>query len=363
MPEPFKLLIDAGAIARIAEGCARVAPGFDRARLLAAAPGLAPLELKDRVRHVAAALRAALPAAWPEAAAVLVAALPPPLPDDTEVSSGFWLWPVLQVVEDFGADDPQVSLPALREMTRRFSAEFAVRPLLERHPTEAWAAVDAWASDADPHVRRLASEGTRPRLPWGRQLRDAVADPSRGLAVIERLVDDPSAYVRRSVANHLGDVAKDHPAVAIATAARWLANRPDRLPLVRHGLRDRLKRGDADALAAVGTPPAHVDVRDLAARPAVAHSGDRVEITATLTARDACEVRVDVVWAWPGARGGWSSKTFRGGQRRLEAGASWPFRYALSLRPATTRPLRPGPQRVWLRILGVDTAPTSFELR
>lgn len=359
MAEPFKNLVSTDAVAGIARAVAAVRPDFDAERFVAdASRGLEPLELKARVKHVAGVLRRHLPADWRAAVATLVAALPPPLPRDTEVSAGFFLWPLLQVVEDHGAEDPEASLPALREMTRRFSAEFAIRPLLRQHPAKTAAALDAWVDDPDPHVRRLVSEGTRPRLPWGQRLPASILDPRPGLARIERLLDDPSDYVRRSVANHLGDVAKDHPDLAVATARRWL-ERPARLPLVRHGLRDLLKKGHPDALALFGAG-ASLEVLEMACPKAV-KVGEPIEMVARLRALSQGEGRVDVVWRWPGARG-WSSKVFVGETRSLMPGETWDFRWRLSTRPVTTRPTRLGDHQLLLRVNGGDQAPLGFVL-
>ena len=363
MGEPFKNLIDPRAVMAIGDSVGRVHPAFDGATFAArATEGLEALELKARVRHIAAALRAGLPRAWPEAAAILVAALPPPLPDESGVSGGFHLWPLLQVVEAYGVDEPDVSLPALREMTRRFSAEFAVRPYLVRHPVVTGAALDQWVTDPDVHVRRLVSEGTRPRLPWGEQLRAAVVDPRAGLARVERLVDDPSAYVRRSVANHLGDVAKDHVGLAVATAARWLRADGSRRPLVLHALRTPLKRGDAEALGLLGFHPAPVVMTDARVDPELVAEGDTVVVCATIRAEAAMTLRVDVRWQWSGARG-WAGRTFHGGSRTLAAGEAWTYRYRWSTRSVTTRRPSEGEHRVVLRVQGIDQPPMSFRFR
>lgn len=362
MAEPFKELVGPGSVATLAEAVQRAWPPFDAAGFQAAAlSGLGALELKARVRHVAAALRARLPSAWPEAAAVLVAAAPPPLPDYTGVSAMFGFWPALQVVEDFGAEDWRTSLPALAELTRRFSAEFAIRPLIARWPAEVMEVLLGWTADADPHVRRLVSEGTRSRLPWGARLRSLA--PGDTIPLLDRLVDDPSAYVRRSVANHLGDLAKDEPALARATAARWLAERDDRREVVRHGLRALLKAGDIEAMALLGQASRPVRVEALALATAVVVVGDVVELTARLSVDEATEVRADVLWQWPGARGGWSSKVLRVGDRSLGPGEVWALRFRLSTRPVTTRPVRLGEHRLTLRVQGVDRAPLTFELR
>lgn len=363
MAEPFKERVNAEAVGRIAAGVSAVWPAFSAEAFVAAVvPALAALELKDRVALVADALAARLPRPFPEALRVLVAALPD-APDGAEdVGGGMWLWPVLTVVERHGVGEPEASLAALREMTSRFSAEFAVRPILVAHPALAYATFAAWAADPNVHVRRLVSEGSRPRLPWGQRLPAAVSDPTRGLALIERLVDDPAPYVRRSVANHLGDVAKDHPERAVAVAQAWIAANPSRAAVARHGLRDLLKKGHAGALALFGEGGGGVRVSGLRVTPAEAAAGGKVEVRAEIEAVTAGAVRVDVVWRWPGARGGTGGKTFRGAVRQLAGGETWSFRSTLSLRPVSTRPLRPGEQQVWLRVGGEDVGPAGFRL-
>lgn len=374
MAEPFKNLVDARAVSALAAHISKVYPGFPASTFEAAAlDGLEPLELKDRVRHVAAALRAALPEEWSAALKVLVEALPPWQAPEQGLSAGFAWWPVLQVVEKYGEEygaDAQVpllrpTLAAIHDLTSRFSAEFAIRPYLVAHPEQTWATLAAWVDDPDPHVRRLVSEGSRSRLPWGKRLVDSVRDPSRGLALLDRLVDDPSPYVRRSVANHLGDVAKDHPDLAIAVARRWMQERPDRperIATARHGLRTLLKAGHPDALALFGHGDAHVHVEALRVTPESVVVGEKVEVTARLRVDEPAHVRVDVVWSWPGSRG-WASKTFRGGDKQLAPEDLWEFRYRLGTAPVTTRPTRPGTHRITLRVLGTDVGPVEFVLR
>jgi 3-methyladenine DNA glycosylase AlkC len=337
-------------------------PAFDADAFLrdalVADGGLEPLELRDRVRHLARHLRAHLPP-FPEALRALVALRPADAADRTD--GAFLAWPVLHAIEDGGLDHPIESLDALAALTGWFSAEFAVRPYLVRHPELAWATLERWAGSPDPHLRRLASEGSRPRLPWATRLPSD--DPQLGLALLRRLVDDPDAYVRRSVANHLGDVAKDHPALAVDTARAWLAERADRRPLVRHGLRDLLKRGHAEALALFDEGGVAVDVRDLTLTPTELAVGEEITLTATLSARSPGKVRVDVVWSWPSARGGWSSKTFVGAVRALQLEEPWRWVKTLRTAPVSTRPTRPGVHRLTLRVQGRDVASATFTLR
>jgi 3-methyladenine DNA glycosylase AlkC len=149
-----------------------------------------------------------------------------------------------------GGKDPfEVSMRAQYEITRRFTAEFSMRPFLVRWPGRTLERLMEWTRDPDPHVRRLCSEGSRPRLPWAMRIPSLVRDPSPTLPILEALRDDPDLYVRRSVANHLGDIAKDHPELAFGICERWVegASR-ERRWMIRHAVRLPAKKGVAAAL-------------------------------------------------------------------------------------------------------------------
>ena len=151
---------------------------------------------------------------------------------------GWVVWPLTDWVARCGLHQPDRALDALHAMTQRFTAEWAVRPFIERHPERTWARLAAWCEDPSAHVRRLASEGSRPRLPWGRQLQGLIRDPAPTLPLLARLQDDPSAYVRRSVANHLNDISRDHPEQLL----RWLQAHLPQAPAPRRALLRRAGR-------------------------------------------------------------------------------------------------------------------------
>ncbi len=140
-------------------------------------------------------------------------------------------------------------MKAQYELTRRFSAEFSIRPFLIRWPERTLAQLQQWTTDPDPHVRRLCSEGTRPRLPWAQRIPGFVRDPRPALPILEALKDDPELYVRRSVANHLGDIAKDHPSLVFDLCTRWTEDAdPARKWLIRHAVRHPARQGVKAAL-------------------------------------------------------------------------------------------------------------------
>jgi 3-methyladenine DNA glycosylase AlkC len=217
--------------------------GFDAPRFEAlASKDLDALEFKARALHLASALEATLPQDFEHAAQVIEASLRPPGIDDelAVLRTGDAGWPAGwcghgEFVVRRGMSTPQRALQLLHALTQRHTAEWAIRPFIEQHPQIAFATLMTWASDPSAHVRRLASEGSRPRLPWGLQLKGLIADPSPTLPLLRALQDDPSDYVRRSVANHLNDIAKDHPALVL----QWLREHlptatPQRRALLKH---------------------------------------------------------------------------------------------------------------------------------
>jgi 3-methyladenine DNA glycosylase AlkC len=217
------------------------------------------LAILDRGRHLATVLRRHLPPRYEEAVDVLIRSLTPPLPRTERLGLGvFFYLPHVSFVAAYGLDpehnggrDPfEASMRAQYELTRRFSAEFSMRPFLIRWPGRTLARLLEWTRDPDPHVRRLCSEGARPRLPWAMRIPAFVADPRPVLPILEALKDDPSPYVRRSVANHLGDIAKDHPELAYALCDRWLEGASEeRRWVIRHAVRLPAKKGIQRALA------------------------------------------------------------------------------------------------------------------
>ena len=245
---PLERLFDARAVELIAAAFAAVHPAFNRPRF-ARACALDGLKLMQRADRIADALAVELPPAT--ALDALVAALGPPL--TATAGNGlapFFYLPWSAFIARHGGGNLPAALSACRELTRRFTAEFAIRPLLIARQDAVLTMLASWTGDPDQHVRRLVSEGTRPRLPWGIRLPALQRDPSPVLPLLDALVDDDALYVRRSVANHVGDIAKDQPAIAEQVCRRWLAQpTPMRRWVVRHALRLPARQGAAWAQA------------------------------------------------------------------------------------------------------------------
>ncbi|WP_282942855.1 DNA alkylation repair protein [Paenibacillus sp. RC67] len=210
-----------------------------------------PLELKARVRLIAGELHRTLPLDYPDQMGILLNILGPENEREQGMfTEGYFLMPIAYFVEQYGLNHFRISMDALYEITKRHTSEYAIRPYLLHHSAECLETLSTWAFDPNSHVRRLVSEGTRPRLPWAKRIEVLNGDPLQNLALLEPLLDDRSDYVRKSVANHLNDLTKDYKQITI----HWMANKlsdgwEHGSSVVRHALRSLIKSGDPDALA------------------------------------------------------------------------------------------------------------------
>lgn len=375
MAEPLKHLLNDTVPVRIAAMVRRAWPRFDTAAFLRQIePGYASLELMARGQRIAQALQAHLPHDVPRALGVLVESMDPPMGIDAAGEpdagnrpySAFLYLPHSIYIGTHGLPHFEAAMAAQHALTQRFTAEFCIRPYLLHHQQATLARLREWAHDDNAHVRRLVSEGTRPRLPWAPRLPAFQANPQLALPLLDVLKDDPSSYVRRSVANHLGDIAKDHPDLAVGTARTWLQGAPAaREALVRHGLRFLIKRGDAAALDALGVGHAvALDVRAARVLPARARIGDKVRIEAELHNPTAEPQRVlaDLKVHYVKAHGGSAPKVFKLQTLDIAPGATVAVGKTLSLQQMTTRTHYPGAHPVELVLNGRPQPLGQFQL-
>src|SRR4051812_23386590 len=342
MGEPLKNHYGPDIPRRIGGMIAEAWPAFDKKSFIAdALRGYEPLELKQRAHHIAKALRTHLPKDFPAAVEILLSSLGPAL-EGTESfgMAPFTYFPHLIFVAEHGLDHFEESMRAQHALTQRFSAEFSIRAFLQHDEARTLARLRAWASDSNPHVRRLVSEGTRPRLPWAGRLRSFMRDPAPVLALLELLKDDAELYVRRSVANNLNDIGKDHPKILTKVAKEWLRDAtPERQWVVRHALRSAVKRGDPGALDAMGYgKTANVSVGNVAI-PKRAPMGGSVTIAFDLTNRSKQQqhVLVDFRIHYVKSNGKASAKVFKLKELDLAPRETVSLSKKVSLKEMTTR--------------------------
>lgn len=328
---------------------------------------LPELELKARIAWIAECLCAGLPPGLPEAAPILRAALPPPLdPTRTDDDFGrFIIAPLGEVVVALGLEDqPDLSLDLLEEITQRFSMEMSIRAFLIRWPDKVLARMEHWVGHPNYHVRRLVSEGTRPKLPWAQSIG---LPPDRALPLLDRLHADPTRYVTRSVANHLNDVTKIDAAMALDRIDAWRAEArqvPKELGwMTSHALRGLVKAGDPRALALVGfDPQARITLADFHI-PATARIGDTIEIRATLEGSADAGALVDYIFWRTRSNGQLAPKVHKLKKLRLMAGAPTTVAKRHHLKgDATTYRLYPGRHRISLQVNGRILAEAEFDL-
>jgi 3-methyladenine DNA glycosylase AlkC len=301
-------------------------------------------ELKQRMWHISQVLHRYLPADFATALEILHRALP------SLQDQGFVKMVFPDYVEQYGLDDWEASIAALEVFTQEASAEFAIRPFIVRYPQRTMAQMLAWTGHSHPDVRRLASEGCRPRLPWGIALPGLQADPAPILPILDQLKDDESETVRRSVANNLNDISKDNPDVTLTVLKRWQAESGDSPGdelgwITRHALRTLLKQGHPAALALLGYPsPPAIQVRNVTATPQRIRIGDKVTLAFDVesTGDHPQKLMIDYLIHHMRANGRLSPKVFKLAKRTIQPGEVLHIEKHHSMAPVTTRRYYPG---------------------
>lgn len=329
--------------------------------------GYHSLDLMARGRHIAEALHHHLPADYEEAIRLLVASMGSRLERDEGNSMAPFLYlPHSFYIARYGLEHFEASMQAQYELTQRFTAEFCIRPYLEQHTEATLERLHLWAEDNNHHVRRLVSEGTRPRLPWASRLKEFQKDPAPVLALLEKLKDDPELYVRRSVANNLNDIGKDHPELLTSTTRRWLDQAsPERLWLIRHALRSMIKQGQSEALDQLGygkAPEVQISQPDIT--PAQVCMGGKVQLSFELLNPTSVsqDLLIDFCVHYIKGNGSTSTKVFKLKTLQLAANTSEKLSKSLSLANMTTRRHYPGVHQVDLLINGCSYPLGHFEL-
>ncbi|NDW00601.1 hypothetical protein [Salipiger sp. PrR002] len=344
-----------------------VLPGFAPDRFVETAlPRFAGLGVHARLEVIAEALAEQLASDFPEMADQVEAALPPPLdPSLRDDDFGRFIHAVPGVLAmRHGMDHPERALDLLHAATQRFSMEYAIRPFLNRWPDQVLARLDAWVEDPHYHVRRLVSEGTRPKLPWGMGIS---LDPLLPLRFLDALHGDETRFVTRSVANHLNDLSKIAPDAVLGRLEDWQAGaRQDAKELdwmTRHALRTAVKRGEPRALALLGYR-ADLPVRaQLSLDPPSLPIGETLEIVAEIEAPEGGAVMVDYRLRFHRPKGS-AEKVFKLRSVRLKPGQRLRLVKRHRMKgDATTFRLHPGPHAVILQVNGRDVAEAAFDLR
>ncbi|WGD36518.1 DNA alkylation repair protein [Lysinibacter sp. HNR] len=357
-----------GELRKILRASSAEVPGRgigEASALLGIGDQLADTPLKQRVDNIAAAVLSDLVGSFSYRAAVIRQAL---TRDDFH---GWMIWPVSEAVsaaslEDATPEGFDQGMYLLADLTSRLTCEFAIRPMLNANLERALPIIREWTMHPDEHVRRLASEGTRMFLPWGRRVPELTRQPRITLPILNALYRDPSDMVRRSVANHLNDLSRNNADIVLETAAMWLAE-PDKhtVRVVRHALRTLIKRGDQGALSLMGFEASDDVVTEgpFIATETVSVGGSLpFSLAVKNNGKYAVSVMVDYVIHHQKANGTQSAKVFKLATKTVAPGERIEFQRKHSFAPLSTRTYHPGEHSIEAQVNGVPLGKTSFML-
>ncbi|MES2280811.1 MAG: DNA alkylation repair protein [Pseudomonadota bacterium] len=355
----LKEIFNAARLKHIATEVAAVYPAFDQKKFLKLAQAdLASLSLMQRLKRTSESLHATLPADYEKAIAILRKLAP-------RINSGFVTLVLPDYVGLYGHEDFDTSMDALKFFTAFGSSEFAIREFLQRDPKRTLAVMKTWARDESEHVRRLASEGSRPRLPWSFRLDALMADPGLAAPILEKLKADESLYVRKSVANHLNDITKLHPDWVMQKLEGWPLDKPQTAWIARHALRTLIKQGDRRALALIGAgKKAAVKLHGFEVSPKKISLGERLDITFSLesASRESQRLVVDYAIHYIKKSGISSAKVFKLKELTLAPGETMQLKRSQVVKDFTTRVHHAGHHVVDVMVNGEKMASGGFDL-
>jgi 3-methyladenine DNA glycosylase AlkC len=323
-----------------------------------ATQGLANLSLNERIRQTSVTLKKYLPENYKKALEILFAVMP-------HIDGGYANLVFPDFVGLYGHDHFDASMAALKFFTQYGSSEFAIREFLKRDFAKTIAVMKKWAGDKNPHVRRLASEGSRPRLPWSFKLEAVVKNPALTLPILERLKTDDELYVRKSVANHLNDFSVDHAGLLIDTVKRWDLSHEHTVWIVKHACRTLIKKGNPAALAVFSFEKnTKVVVKKLRLTNNKIKIGGRLEFSFDVISEKnkPQKLAIDFTVYYRKKLGGLSPKVFKLKEISIGAGKTLSLRKAQRMQDFTTRKHYPGKHKLVITINGDNRAEKSFEL-
>ncbi len=366
----FKNVFNPELVARMGNRIKVVLPLFDEESFCKSiVPKLEPLSLSERSSLICESLQKHLPKEYKKAIKILLSTFDQ-VKETSEITGfeGFYFMPIAKYVSVYGLEkeDFDVSMNALIEITKRFTSEDAIRPFIRKYPKQTFKNLYKWSADENVHVRRLVSEGTRPRLPWSSVLREFIDNPKPVLNILEELKQDPELYVRRSVANNLNDIAKDHPQLVVKTLKRWKTiNDKGTQWIISHASRTLLKQGLSEVLELLGYPiTLKISVDNLVLSHAECRMGDEIEFSFELVSKATEEqnLMIDFVVHYMKANGKVSPKVFKLSKKKLPAEGKLSFKKKLSFKAISTRKYYEGLHEIEIQVNGKRYGKVNFEL-
>ena len=332
------------------------------------------LGLKERTLLVTEHLRKHLPDDFLKAITIIVKSLEKELPSDiddilggkSEGSIGFVNSSLTLFVSMYGEDYFEESMEALYEMTKRFTSEWAIRTFLIKYEKKTLKQMRIWAKDENVHVRRLVSEGTRPRIPWGIKLQSFIDDPTDVISILNILKSDPCLYVRRSVANNLNDISKDHPQAVIITLNKWKKSKNKEMSwLISHALRTLIKKGNSEALELIGySKDIKLKTIDLKIYNSSVVLGESLNFSLHISSKSKEDQKllIDFIIYHRKSNGKLSPKVFKLTRKILKGNVDLLIKKKHLIKEISTRKYYSGEHEIHIQINGQIVASDKFEL-
>lgn len=357
MAELLKNMFNQQSLSEVANAIQLVYPPFKTQAFLASTMDETwdELGLKARNRKITLNLGTYLPLEYREAVKILEKAL--------QGFSFAYFFPDFINLYGQGDVDWDFSVSALARTTEYWTAEFAVRPFIVKNQTRMMKEMDLWADNPNEHIRRLASEGCRPQLPWGKALVSFKEDPTPILPILEKLKTDPSLYVRKSVANNLNDMSKTHPDLVITIAKNWYGKNKDTDWIVTHGCRTLLKKGNREVLSLLGYGDmTSLTVKDFSLQRNSIAIGEDATFSFLLSAKTETKARLEYAIDYVKTNGKRSRKIFQLSKRSLQENEERFYTKKHSFRDTNSRKHHSGQHLITLIVNGIEKATAELEL-
>jgi 3-methyladenine DNA glycosylase AlkC len=339
---------------------------FDRGQFISRifSPDFASMELKQRMSHTIETIALYLPQQFDQAAGLICKLIENLKQAGVEEQSFEYMF-LPEFIENRGLDEFETSVKALETITQYTSCEFAVRPFINRHGQEMIEQMTSWSHHENKWVRRLATEGSRPRLPWAMALPALKKDPLPLIPILENLKQDPSETVRRSVANNLNDISKDNPEFVLARVKIWQGQSTETDALIKHACRTLLKQGEPRVMALFGYDPKGIEISDLTLLTPEVEYGNQLRFSFHIfnNTKAARKTRIEYAIYHLKKNGELSPKVFKISEREIEAGEQIEIERKHSIRPITTRRYYAGRHQVAVIINGVESDRFDFNLK
>ncbi len=365
MASPLKDLYSPAFYNRLSSALTATVPGFDEQKFVQNifVSEFNSMELKERMKHTSKVLHHFLPAAYPQTI-ILIKKTIEQLRVQGIGEDGLAYMFLPDYIETYGIDDFENSVEALEFVTQFVSCEFAVRPFILKYGNEMILRMQQWSLHESHKVRRLASEGSRPRLPWAMGIPFLKKDPASILPILENLKNDPSEYVRRSVANSLNDIAKDHPQVVLEVAKSWSGLSAETDALIKHGSRTLLKQGHTEILKHYGLDDTGIVLKDFKLLTPVVKIGESLTFSFSIRNENPTEqnVRLEYAVYYKKQNGQNTKKVYKISERVYPAGAEVAIIRKQKFILITTRKFHLGDHQVSIIINGAEKELASFEL-